>query len=78
MSSITQRTNAMSGSKNGIEIKGVLDSLLADVTALRTAITTLTAKIDTDTTAQNIAVTDSQLDEDYATTCDPASLTTTS
>lgn len=44
--------------------------LLADLTALRTAITTLTAKLDADVVTG--------LDDDYAASCDPAALRTTS
>lgn len=55
----------------------LLSALLADVTNIRTALTTLTAKLDTDFTAQNSAVTSSQLDVDYASTVNPAALTTT-
>ena len=58
-----------------IEFKRIMNAVLADNTATRTALTTLTAKLDTDFTAQNIAVTSSQLDENYATTVDPAALT---
>jgi len=56
-----------------IEMKRVMDAVLADMTVLRTAFTTLTAKMDTDFTAQNAAVTSSQLDVDYADG-DPAAL----
>ena len=42
--------------------------LVADLTALRTAITALTAKLDADVVTG--------LDDDYATTCDPAALRT--
>lgn len=46
----------------------LLDALLADITAIRTAVTDITAKLDADA-----GVTDT----DYASTCDPAALTTT-
>lgn len=49
--------------------RDVLGALLADVTALRTAILAITAKLDADG-----GVTDA----DYAATCDPAALTTAS
>jgi hypothetical protein len=46
----------------------VLDSMLADITAIRAAVVAITAKLDADA-----GVTDT----DYASTCDPAALTTT-
>lgn len=46
-----------------------------EIDKLHAAITTLTAKMDTDFTAQNAAVTASQLDVNYATTVDPAATT---
>ena len=58
-----------------IEFKRVMGAVLADNTAMRVAFAALTAKLDTDFTAQNIAVTSSQLDENYASTVDPAALT---
>ena len=61
-------------SQEAIEFKRVMDAVLADLTAVRTSVTTLTAKMDTDFTAQNAAVTSSQLDVDYADG-DPATLT---
>ena len=51
-----------------------MDAVLADNTAMRAAFVALTAKLDTDFTAQNAAVTSSQLDVDYADG-DPAALT---
>ena len=54
-----------------------LRDIATDLAELRAAFVALTAKLDTDTTAQNIAVTSSQLDEDYAATTDPAALLTT-
>jgi len=50
-------------------LDAVLDSLLADITAIRTGLVTLTAQLDADA-----GVTDT----DYAANCDPAALTTTS
>ena len=50
-------------------LDSVLDSLLADVTAIRTAVVGITAKLDADA-----GITDT----DYAATRDPAALTTTS
>lgn len=49
-------------------LNDVLDGMQADLDNLRTAITTLTAKLDTDG-----GVTDT----DYASTCDPDALNTT-
>lgn len=46
----------------------LLDAVVTDLTALRTAITTLTAQLDADA-----GVTDTT----YAANCDPAALTTT-
>lgn len=62
-------------SQEQIEFKRVMDAVLADNTATRAAFVALTAKMDTDFTAQNAAVTSSQLDVDYASTLDPAALT---
>lgn len=44
------------------------DAVVTDLTALRTAITTLTAQLDADAWVT---------DTDYAANCDPAALTTT-
>lgn len=60
--------------QESIEFKRVMDAVLADNTAMRAAFVALTAKLDTDFTAQNAAVTSSQLDVDYADG-DPAVLT---
>ena len=68
MASITRATNRL-GSPGREELHLVLKSVLTDLTALRTAVTALTAKLDADTV--------SGLDDDYASTCDPAALTTT-
>ena len=57
-----------------LEQRKVINDLIIDVTAMRTAILAFTAKFDTDATAQNIAVTSSQLDEDYATAVDPPAI----
>lgn len=46
-----------------------LDAILSDLTALRGAVVAITAKLDSDA-----GVTDT----DYASSCDPAALTTTS
>ena len=62
-------------SQEQIEFKRVMDAVLADMTAVRAGFVALTAKLDTDFTAQNAAVTSSQLDVDYASTTDPAALT---
>ena len=56
------------------ELIDVLSSLLVDVTAQKTALDALVTKVNTDFTAQNLAVTGSQLDEDYASS---GALTTT-
>ncbi len=57
-------------------LASALRDVADDFTAIRAAFVALTAKLDTDFTAQNIAVTSSQLDEDYAATLDPAALLT--
>ena len=52
-----------------IELKRVNNAILADMTAMHTAITTLTAKMDADfADVTNASV-------DYATSVDPAALT---
>ena len=51
-----------------IELRRVVSAILADMTAMRTSITTLTAKIDADSG-------DTGGDSDYAATVDPAALT---
>jgi len=61
-------------SQEQIEFKRVMDAVLADAAAQRAAFVALTAKLDIDFTAQNAAVTSSQLDVDYADG-DPAALT---
>lgn len=54
----------------------VLRDMADDLTALRAAVVALTAKLDVDFAAQNLAVGSSQLDEDYAATVDPSALLT--
>lgn len=55
--------------QEAIEFKRVMTAVLADSTALRTAITTLTAKMDADfADVTNASV-------DYASSVDPAALT---
>lgn len=68
MPSIVQATNNVVG-RDGEELRKVLAALLADVTAIRTAVTAVTAKLDADATVT---------DTNYASTCNPAALTTTS
>ncbi len=53
------------------EKRKVANDLKTDVDNLRAAFVAFTAKFDTDATAQNAAVTASQLDTDYAATLDP-------
>lgn len=69
MASIKDSINAMSVGRDGVELKKVLDTLLADVTAIRTAVTGITAQLDADATVT---------DTDYAANNDPAALTTES
>ena len=70
--SIKKQINAI----NDIQIRQALlalfEAVLADEDAHRAALVALTAKLDTDFTAQNAAVASSQLDVDYASTVDPA------
>ena len=57
--------------QEAIEFKRVMSAVLADMTAMRTAITTLTAKMDADfADVTNASV-------DYAASVDPAALTLT-
>ena len=60
--------------------KPVLDAVLADMTAMRAAIVAITAKLDVLTTKLNAdaGVTDTNYATNFASTCDPAALTTTS
>ena len=63
---IAQRLSAVTYPDNK-ELQFVLNSIVDDLTALRTAITGITAKLDADATVT---------DTDYAATHDPAALTT--
>lgn len=67
--SIKQRTNALANFKDAAELKALLDAILVDVTALRTSITGITAKLDLDGGVTGT---------DYASLHDPAALTTKS
>ena len=51
--------------QEAIEFKRITTAVLTDLTALRAEQAALLAKMDTDFTAQNAAVTSSQLDVDY-------------
>jgi hypothetical protein len=66
--SIKQHTNTLANHRDAEAIRAVLTNLLEDVTALRASILLITAKLDLDA-----GVTD----EDYASTTNPAALTTT-
>ena len=56
-------------SQEAIEFKRVMDAVLADLTAVRTSVTDLTAKMDTDfADVTNASV-------DYASSVNPAALT---
>lgn len=57
-----------SSSQSHAELQALLDAFLADVTAIRTAVVGITAKLDLDA-----GVTDT----DFAATLDPAALTVT-
>ncbi|MGE0383417.1 MAG: hypothetical protein AB7N65_14205 [Vicinamibacterales bacterium] len=67
--SIATRLAKVPDSMTVKEIRPLLNAVLADLTALRTAVTAITAKLDADA-----GVTDTN----YAATCNPAALTTTS
>jgi hypothetical protein len=55
--------------QEGIELKRVMSAVLADMGAMRTAITGITAQLDTDIAAGGAS------DTDYAANNDPAALT---
>lgn len=78
--SIKQRISAMPDHGEGRQLKFVLDAILTDLTALRASIVAITAKIDVATTKLNAdaGVTDTNYATNFAATCDPAALTTTS
>jgi hypothetical protein len=67
--SIKQRTNKVANYQDARELKALYDALLADLTAIRTSITGITAKLDLDAGVTGT---------DYASLHDPAALTTTS
>ncbi len=67
--SLKQVTNTMNDHQDRRAVHGTTAALLADITALRAAIVAITAKLDADA-----GVTDA----DYATSCNPAGLTTIS
>ena len=54
---------------NPTALEQVLRDMLTDLTNLRTAVVAITAKLDADDATN--------LDNDYASTCDPAALETT-
>jgi len=54
---------------NPAELELLLRGVLTDLTAIRAAIVAITAKLDADNVTN--------LDTDYASTCDPAALETT-
>lgn len=56
----------MNPAAKNVDLGALLDELIASNNALRAAHDALVAKLDTDFTAQNVAVTGSQLDVDYA------------
>lgn len=62
------------GGTNTPKVLAALRTLFDDVDAIRTTLDNLVTKLNADATAQNAAVTNSQLDTDYAA---PAALTTT-
>lgn len=62
---------------DGEDLEGMLRAAVDDLAALRAAFVALTAKMDTDFTGQNGAVTSSELDVNYASTLDPVANTLT-
>jgi hypothetical protein len=67
MASVNRATNRLSPPARE-ELHLLLTSILTDLTTLRTAVTALTAKMDLDAGVSGT---------DYASTCDPAALSTT-
>lgn len=67
--SINERLHGVPDYREAQQLKFLLDAMLADITALRASILLITAKLDAD-----VGVTDTN----YAATCNPAALTTTS
>jgi hypothetical protein len=67
--SIKQRTNNLANYHDATELKALLDAILVDLTALRTAQIGLAAKLDDDATVT---------DTNYEALWTPAALTTTS
>lgn len=67
--SIAQRLATASDQTTVREIRPLLNTMLADLTALRASILLITAKLDGDS-GVNLT--------NYASACDPAALTTTS
>lgn len=68
MASVNQACNALSDNQNAQELAKLLGGMQRDLAAARTAITTLTAKLDADAGVTDV---------DYAATCDPAAQETT-
>jgi hypothetical protein len=66
--SIAKRTAALSNKNDAAELRILLEAALADLAALRTAFTGLTAKLDADGGVTGT---------DYASTLNPAALTLT-
>jgi hypothetical protein len=65
--SIKQRTGALSNASDAAEMKKVLDTVLADLTALRASIVGINAKLDLDGGVTGT---------DFASLWNPAALTT--
>ena len=79
MSSINAICNTLAPSSAGVAVGQLLNSLLADVTALHASVVAITAKLDVATAKLNSdgGVTDTNYAVDFASACDPAALTTT-
>lgn len=77
MSTVISQSYTYSPSQEQIENRKILTDIKDNLDNLRTAFVGLTAKMDTDNTAQNAAVTSSQLDTNYASTLDPAPVSIT-
>ena len=73
-SNITEKS---SGGRPTEDLAALLRQAIDDNIELRAQFIALLAKMDTDFTAQNIAVTSSQLDEDYESVLTPAALSLT-
>ncbi|PPC86323.1 MAG: hypothetical protein CTY37_06175 [Methylotenera sp.] len=79
MASISQRTGAISDKSDAREVRALIENVLADNTALRTALIATLEKIDVLTAKLNAdaGVTDTNYAVNFASTLTPAALTLT-